>query len=417
MQDTFGRKITYLRLSVTDLCNLRCRYCMGAEGVEKRAHSEMCSLEQLRDIAAAAAACGVRKIRLTGGEPLVRRGIVELCRMLREIPGIEELCLTTNGVLLPALAAPLRAAGVDRLNISLDTLRPDRFRDITRVGSLADVLRGLEAAESAGFQNLKLNCVLLGGVSDDEISDFAALTLTHPWQVRFIELMPMGTCVGWDRAHFLPSDAVLARCPQLREVGTQGVCRVYRLPGARGTVGLISPMSHRFCSGCDRIRVTADGRLKPCLHSSEEIPLDLHRPPQDDPVAVLSMVGGLDLAAMTGAFLGCAREGVAAVVDGFISAVAALCAARLCPAAKDMMFLSHASYEVGYRLAADELGLEPCLLLGMRLGEGSGCPLMFRVLQGACAVLRDMATFAEGEIQDDYLAPIRAMDAFTVENT
>lgn len=123
----------------------------------------------------------------------------------------------------PALAAPLRAAGVDRLNISLDTLRPDRFRDITRVGSLADVLRGLEAAESAGFQNLKLNCVLLGGVSDDEIADFAALTLTHPWQVRFIELMPMGTCVGWDRAHFLPSDAVLARCPQLREVGTQGV--------------------------------------------------------------------------------------------------------------------------------------------------------------------------------------------------
>ena len=145
--------------------------------------------------------------------------------------------------------------------------------------------------------------------------------------------------------------------------------------------------------------------------------LDLHRPPQDDPVAVLSMVGGLDLAAMTGAFLGCAREGVAAVVDGFISVVAALCAARLCPAAKEMMFLSHASYEVGYRLAADELGLEPCLLLGMRLGEGSGCPLMFRVLQGACAVLRDMATFAEGEIQDDYLAPIRAMDAFTVENT
>ena len=216
---------------------------------------------------------GISKLPLTGGEPLVRRGIVELCRMLRKIPGIEELCLTTNGVLLPALAAPLRAAGVDRLNISLDTLRPDRFRDITRVGSLADVLRGLEAAESAGFRNLKLNCVLLGGVSDDEIADFAALTLTHPWQVRFIELMPMGTCVGWDRAHFLPSDAVLARCPQLREVGTQGVCRVYRLPGARGTVGLISPMSHRFCSGCDRIRVTADGRLKPCLHSSEEIPL------------------------------------------------------------------------------------------------------------------------------------------------
>ena len=279
MQDTFGRKITYLRLSVTDLCNLRCRYCMGAEGVEKRAHSEMCSLEQLRDIAAAAAACGVRKIRLTGGEPLVRRGIVELCRMLREIPGIEELCLTTNGVLLPALAAPLRAAGVDRLNISLDTLRPDRFRDITRVGSLADVLRGLEAAESAGFQNLKLNCVLLGGVSDDEIADFAALTLTHPWQVRFIELMPMGECIHWDRARFLPNHSVLRACPQLVPVESRGVAKRYRLPGAAGTVGLISPLSHEFCEECSRIRITADGKLKSCLHSREEIPLrGLHGP-------------------------------------------------------------------------------------------------------------------------------------------
>lgn len=273
MQDTFGRKITYLRLSVTDLCNLRCRYCMGADGVAKQAHSEICSFEQLRDIAAAAVSCGVRKIRLTGGEPLVRRGIVDLCRMLREIPGVEELCLTTNGVLLPALAGPLREAGVDRLNISLDTLRCDRFRDITRTGSLTDVLRGLDAAEDAGFQTIKLNCVLLGGINDDEIADFAALTTAHPWQVRFIELMPMGTCAVWDRAHFLPADTVLARCPQLQPEGTQGVCRVYRLPGAQGTVGLISPLSHRFCSGCDRIRVTADGRLKPCLHSSAEIPL------------------------------------------------------------------------------------------------------------------------------------------------
>ena len=143
--------------------------------------------------------------------------------------------------------------------------------------------------------------------------------------------------------------------------------------------------------------------------------LDLHRPPQDDPVAVLSMVGGLDLAAMTGAFLGCAHEGVAAVADGFISVVAALCAARLCPAAKDMMFLSHASYEVGYRLAAEQLGLEPCLLLGMRLGEGSGCPILFRILEAACAVICHMATFEEAAIQDDYLDEIRKTEAFTVE--
>ena len=237
MEDTFGRTITYLRLSVTDLCNYRCRYCMAPEGVEKTAHDAVCSLEELRDMTAAAVACGVRKVRITGGEPLVRRGIVELCRMVKEIPGVKELCLTTNGSLLGPLALPLREAGVDRLNISLDTLRPDRFRTITRLGELSQVWEGIEAAEAAGFSQLKLNCVLMGGINDDEIEDFVNLTKTHPWQVRFIELMPMGVCAGWDRRAFLPVETVRQRCPDLEAVGAEGVASCYRLPGAAGTVG------------------------------------------------------------------------------------------------------------------------------------------------------------------------------------
>ena len=273
MEDTFGRTITYLRLSVTDLCNYRCRYCMAPEGVEKTAHDAVCSLEELWDMTAAAVACGVRKVRITGGEPLVRRGIVDLCRMVKEIPGVKELCLTTNGSLLGSLALPLREAGVDRLNISLDTLRPDRFRTITRLGELSQAWEGIEAAEAAGFSQLKLNCVLMGGINDDEIEDFVNLTKTHPWQVRFIELMPMGVCAGWDRRAFLPVETVRQRCPDLEAVGAEGVASCYRLPGAAGTVGLIAPMSHVFCGDCSRIRITADGKLKPCLHSGEEIPL------------------------------------------------------------------------------------------------------------------------------------------------
>ena len=280
MEDTFGRNIRYLRLSVTELCDLRCRYCMAEEGVCKRGHEELCSFEELRDFTAAAAALGVTKLRVTGGEPLVRRGIVELCAMLRAVPGIEELCLTTNGTRLEQLAAPLKAAGVDRLNISLDTLRPERYREITRTGKLENVLRGIEAAERAGFENIKLNCVLLGGMNDDEIGDFVRLTAKKPWQVRFIELMPMGPCAGWDKECFLPADTVLARLPGLKALPPEGVARRFRLPGAVGTVGLIAPLSHEFCGDCRRIRVTADGRLKGCLHSREEI--SLHGPALKD---------------------------------------------------------------------------------------------------------------------------------------
>lgn len=273
MIDQYGRTIDYLRLSVTDLCNYRCQYCMPAGDVEKGPHGAVLSVEEYGEIARAAVKLGVRKIRLTGGEPLVRRGILDICRNLRAIPELKELCLTTNGSLLPELARPLREIGVDRLNISLDTLRPERFREITRRGTLEEVLSGIQAAEGAGFQTLKLDTVLMGGVNDDEIEDFLSLTKGHPWEVRFIELMPMGPCAVWPKERFLPVTEILDRFPELEEITPNGVTRRYRLPGAVGTVGLIAPMSHEFCGDCRRIRVTPDGKLMGCLHSREEIPL------------------------------------------------------------------------------------------------------------------------------------------------
>lgn len=273
MTDTFGRTVDYLRLSVTDLCNFRCQYCMPADGVCKRDHSEILSVEECVEIGHAAVNCGVRKIRLTGGEPLVRRGILDICSGLRSIPDLQELCLTTNGSLLSKFAEPLRASGVDRLNISIDTLRPERYKAMSRCGELSDVLEGIKAAERAGFEQLKLNTVLIGGFNDDEIGDFLALTMEHPWEIRFIELMPMGPCAGWEKSCFIPNTTVLERFPMLEPVEAQGVARRYRLPGAKGTVGLISPVSHEFCDGCRRIRVTADGKLKACLHSREELSL------------------------------------------------------------------------------------------------------------------------------------------------
>ena len=268
MLDRHNRNITYLRLSVTDRCSLRCRYCMPAEDVP--GGDCLCSAEELVEIARAAAACGIRKVRLTGGEPLVRRGILEICRGIAAIPGVEELCLTTNGAALARLAKPLREAGVSRLNISLDTLRPERYAYMTRVGRLEDVFRGLEAAEEAGFTGTKLNVVLMKGFNDDEIPDFLDLSCRYPVEVRFIELMPIGE---GRNAQFLPAEAVLDACPCLQPLEGSGVARRYRSPGGRGTVGLIEPMSHRFCAACDRIRVTADGKLKPCLHSRQEISL------------------------------------------------------------------------------------------------------------------------------------------------
>ena len=273
MKDRYGRTIKYLRLSVTDLCNCRCVYCMGENGVPRLPHSAILSFEEIEEIVRAAVSLGVTKVRLTGGEPLVRRGIDELVRRLRGIEGVEELAMTTNGARLAEYAARLKSAGLDRLNVSLDTLDPEKFRRITRIGELCDTLDGLDAARRAGFERIKLNTVLMGGVNDDEIAEIAALAKDGAFDVRFIELMPIGECTDWDRRRFLPAERVLEYLPKGERVPSDGVAELWRPAGFRGTVGLIRPLSHRFCADCDRIRVTADGCLKPCLHSAREIPL------------------------------------------------------------------------------------------------------------------------------------------------
>ena len=265
------QQVNYLRLSVTDLCNYRCRYCMAETGVEKKSHYEILSIEELAEMGRAAVACGITKIRLTGGEPLVRKGIVELCRRLKSLKGLRELALTTNGSLLPQFAKDLKEAGVDRLNFSLDTLSPEKFAQITRCGALEQVFRGVEAAEAAGFTRLKFNTVLMDGFNTDEIPQLVELTRRKPYSLRFIELMPMGECADWGR--YISNDAVLRAVPDLEPLGMDGVARLYRLPDGLGTVGLISPISNCFCADCTRIRITSQGNLKPCLHSAVELPL------------------------------------------------------------------------------------------------------------------------------------------------
>lgn len=272
MIDGFSRSITYLRVSVTDLCNLRCRYCMPACGVAKRGHDDILSFEEIWEIVSAAAKLGVRKVRITGGEPLVRPGLPELCRRISKISGIEELAVTTNGLLLAEQAEALKEAGVSRVNISLDTLNPEKFSRMTRGGDLNQVLRGIKAAHRVGFAPLKINTVLVGGFNDDEIPELVELTRKYPIEVRFIELMPLGPGADFPKESFLPCSVVPERVPELRPLErSSGVARLYALPGAKGSVGLISPISHDFCAQCDRIRLTSDGKLKPCLHSDKEI--------------------------------------------------------------------------------------------------------------------------------------------------
>lgn len=273
MKDRYSRKIEYLRLSVTDLCNYRCIYCMDENGVTKKSHSDILSIEELTEIVKAAHSLGINKVRLTGGEPLLRRGIVTLCENIKAIDSKIELSLTTNGSLLYEFAQPLKSAGVDRINLSLDTLDPNKFKTITRTGEICDVMNGLKAAQLAGFAHIKINVVLIGGVNTDEIGDFAELTRYSDYSVRFIELMPMNVCKDWDRSCFVSNEIVLSALKDLQKVSDDGVSRLYRLEGYKGTIGLISPVSQMFCYECNRIRVTADGFLKPCLHSKDEYPL------------------------------------------------------------------------------------------------------------------------------------------------
>lgn len=270
MKDNYGRNINYLRLSITDLCNYRCIYCMDSEGVKKREHSDLLSIEELINISRIAVECGITKIRLTGGEPLVHEGILQLCEGLKAINGLEELVLTTNGAKLSEMAKDLKAVGVDRINISLDTLNEDKFRKITRIGCLEDVLKGIKEAINAGFEDVKINVVLMAGINDDEIEKFIDFTKDNPVHVRFIELMPLGPCKEWYDERYISTDIVAEKVPDLVPLKKDGVANAFKLKGAAGTVGLISPITNIFCSECNRLRITSDGRLLPCLHSDLE---------------------------------------------------------------------------------------------------------------------------------------------------
>lgn len=271
MIDRLGRNITYLRISVTDKCNLRCRYCMPEEGVSKRDHADMLTEDEFITAVEAAAALGITKVRITGGEPLVRKNIVSICRRAAAVEGIKEVCLTTNGILLPELAVPLKKAGVKRINLSLDTLDPEKYAYITRIGKLEDFKAGLNAALAAGFEKIKINAVLIGGFNNDEIIQLAELTRQYPLDMRFIEMMPMYDSGDFNEKAFVPYSWVLETLPEAEAVPHDGgVAKLYRLPGAKGNIGLISPLNAHFCGACNRLRLTADGKLKPCLHAADE---------------------------------------------------------------------------------------------------------------------------------------------------
>jgi GTP 3',8-cyclase len=272
--DGEGREINYLRISVTDLCNLRCRYCIPEEGIVKKCHSSILTLEEIEKIVATSTQIGINKVRLTGGEPLVRRGIVKLVEKISNMEGINEIALTTNGILLKKYAADLKKAGLKRVNISIDSLNKDKYEYITRGGNLQDVFWGIEAAKESGLFPLKLNVVLIKGFNDDEIEDFINLTLKNKIDIRFIELMPIGDNSKWSQEHFISNTIVLNRNPNLIPIDNKdksAPAKHYKLPNAKGRVGLINPISSHFCSNCNRLRLTADGKIKPCLHSNEEI--------------------------------------------------------------------------------------------------------------------------------------------------
>jgi cyclic pyranopterin phosphate synthase len=271
------RVINYLRVSVTDLCNYRCTYCMPPEGVKRLPHSEILTFEEICAVVSAAIPMGINRVRLTGGEPLVRRRVPELVRLLARLPGIEEVYMTTNGSLLGEFAPDLRRNGLSRINVSLDSLRAERFHQITRGGNLEDVWRGIEAARSAGFDPIKLNVVVMKGINDDEIEDFAAFTRENPYEVRFIEYMPFGPSENLQNYEYVSAEEIRKRISALGElrrlsgVSRSGPAERYKLEGAKGTLGFIPAMSHSFCSTCNRIRLTADGRLLSCLFSGQSV--------------------------------------------------------------------------------------------------------------------------------------------------
>lgn len=278
MYDPYGRKIDYLRISVTDRCNLRCFYCMPSEGVTPVKHKDLLTYEEIIRIVGVAAPLGIKKVRLTGGEPLSRKNIPFLIASLRNIEGIENITLTTTGILLERYADELARAGLDRVNVSLDSLRPERYAEITRGGSLDVVMRGIERAEKAGLRPVRINMVPIRGLNDDEIEDFARITLKKTYQVRFIEFMPIGSKELWSPERYIPINEIKSR---VERIGTltpvklrkSGPARYSRFSDATGVVGFINAVTHQFCNECNRLRLTADGKLRPCLFSETEVDL------------------------------------------------------------------------------------------------------------------------------------------------
>lgn len=296
--DPHGRTIDYLRISVTDRCNLRCIYCMPKEGVPKLSHEDVLSYEEIVRVVNVARSIGISKVRVTGGEPLVRKGIVEFCRSLVEVVGPGNVSMTTNGVLLETFAWELWNAGIRRINISLDTLKPERFAEITGRDYFNRVWNGIMTAYRIGFHPVKLNVVVIKGMNDDEIEDLAALTFSYPFHVRFIEFMPFGSG-NWP-SRFVSSDEIIERLKRLGDLlpavsrNSNGPARYYAFPGALGKIGIISPISHHFCDNCNRLRLTADGRLRTCLFSAKETDLrPLLRSSDDDKELAKAIVRAL----------------------------------------------------------------------------------------------------------------------------
>ena len=279
LTDGLGRRIGYLRISVTDRCNFRCRYCLPTRGLEWLPRDEILTYEEIAGVVRELAPLGLRRVRLTGGEPTIRPELHRLVAMLRAVPEVDDLSLSTNGVHLARLAQPLRDAGLRRVNISADSLRPERVAAIARRDLGFDPLAAARAADAAGLTPVKLNVVLMRGINDDEIEDFAALTLRHAWHVRFIELMPVGELRDLTDAHIVPTPEVVRRVEALGPLAPvdgpfgNGPARYARLPGAKGTIGFITPMTHTFCDGCNRVRLTADGRLRTCLFGTHAVDL------------------------------------------------------------------------------------------------------------------------------------------------
>jgi cyclic pyranopterin phosphate synthase len=278
MRDSFGREINYLRISVTDRCNLRCAYCMPMNGLTFVPNNDLLTAKELEQVVGAAVDVGFNKVRLTGGEPTLRRDIVEIVHLLANVPGIDKLVMTTNGYRLPYIARDLANAGLSRVNIHVDTIDQKSLAKLMRLGSYEKAWAGIEAAEQAGLTPLKLNAVITRGYNDEAAVELTRLTLAKPWQIRFIELMPFAGPTEIQLDHYVSSDEIKGRIEQefgplfeLNEGSLDGEARVFRLAGAEGTVGFISPVSNPYCDNCNRMRLTADGRLRMCLLSDQEI--------------------------------------------------------------------------------------------------------------------------------------------------